>query len=62
MPDLPRIVAKHKVIPYPVHRGKYRESQVANVAKSGDSAKHRYSLDDTKFRKVPRSVLKLWKT
>jgi hypothetical protein len=45
-----------------VHRGKNRESQVTKVAKSGDSAKHRYSLDDTKFRKVQRSVLKLWKT
>ena len=58
----PEIVAKHKGIPYPVHRGKYRESQVAKVTKSGDSEKHRYSLDDTKFRKVQRSVLKLWKT
>ena len=61
-PNLPRIVAKHKGIPYPVHRGKNRESQVTKVAKRGDSAKHRYSLDDTKFRKVQRSVLKLWKT
>ena len=61
-PNLTRIVAKHKGIPYPVHRGKNRESQVTKVAKSGDSAKHRYSLDDTKFRKVQRSVLKLWKT
>ena len=60
--DLSRIVAKYPGIPYPVHRGKYRESQVGKVAKSGDSAKHRYSLDDTKFRKVQRSVLKLWKT
>ena len=45
-----------------MHWDKYRESQVAKVAKSGDSVKHQYSLDGTKFRKVQRSVLKLWKT
>ena len=33
--DLSRIVAKYPVIPYPVHRGEYRESQVAKVTKKG---------------------------
>ena len=32
--DLSRIVAKYPVIPYPVHRGGYQESQVAKVTKS----------------------------
>ena len=48
--DLPKIVAKHKGIPYPVHWSKNRESQVTKVAKSGDSAKHRYSLDGPESR------------
>ena len=51
--DLPRIVAKYPGIAYPGHRGKYRESQVGKVAKSGDSAKHRYSLDSPESRNAP---------
>ena len=51
--DLPRIVAKYTGIAYPGHRGKYRESQVGKVAKSGDSAKHRYSLDGPESRNSP---------
>ena len=53
--DLPRIVAKYPGIPYPVHRGKYRASQVAKVTTSGDSAKHRYNLDARKRQKSAKS-------
>ena len=49
-PDLPRIVTKYPGIAYPGHRGKYRESQVAKVTKSGDSTKHRYNLDAPESR------------
>ncbi len=37
--DLPRIIAKYPGIPYPVHRGKYREYRKSQVAKVPKSAK-----------------------
>ena len=57
---LSRIVAKYPVIPYPVHRGEYRESQVAKVTKSAKK-RQKAAKPGKNFQKIsdlPRIIAK----